>query len=216
MIIPTLVLNGKSNDHFDFVVLFKQLISNAVSPLNLNFIVSPFTVWSLLVLLAEGADGETYKQMETVLHLPADLTHVRSAYKAFQRSLNVNTSTVELAVDQAIYTDINRPIYTYYADILEKDYEADHLAVSFRDAANAVKAINDRVKQQTRGKIAEIVKETDLKDAQLLLTSAIYFKGQWKVSHSTAPPLFPNRLIVLSTFLVSFQCDIHDAATILR
>lgn len=206
-----------SNDRFDCIVLFKQLISNAVSPLNLNFIVSPFTVWSLLVLLAEGANGETYKQMETVLHLPSDLTHVRTAYKAFQRSLNVNTSTVELAVDQAIYTDINRPIYTYYADILEKDYEADHVAVSFRDAGNAVKTINDRVKQQTRGKIGEIVKETDLKDAQLLLTSAIYFKGQWKVCclSSTSPP-YQKISFILFTFSVSIQCDIHDATTILR
>lgn len=158
-----------------------QLISHAVSRLNLNFVVSPFTVWSLLVLLAEGAGGDTYKQMETVLNLPPELTYVRTAYKAFQRTLNVNTTTVELAVDQAIYTDIHRPIYSHYADILVKDYEADHMTVDFRDAGIAVKSINEHVAQETRGKITEIVKETDLKNTQLLLTSAIYFKGQWKV-----------------------------------
>lgn len=166
---------------FIFSFLFKQLISNAVTRLNVNFVVSPFTVWSLLVLLAEGSGGETYNQMAKVLHLPPELAHVRTAYKSFQQKLNVNLTTIELAVNQAIYTDTNRPIYSYYADILEKDYEADHMAVNFRDAANASKTINDHVKAQTRGKITEIVKETDLKDAQVLLTSAVYFKGQWKV-----------------------------------
>lgn len=158
-----------------------QLISKAVTRINVNFVVSPFTVWSLLVLLAEGSDGETYNQMAKVLNLPPELTHVRTAYKSFQRKLNVNLTTIELAVNQAIYTDTNRPIYSYYANILEEDYEADHMAVNFRNAAIATKTINDHVKAQTRGKITEIVRDTDLKDAQLLLTSAVYFKGQWKV-----------------------------------
>lgn len=156
-----------------------------MSHLNVNFIVSPFTVWSLLVLLAEGAGGKTYEQMETVLHLPSELTYVRTAYKAFQRTLNVNLSTIELAVNQAIYTDLNRPIYKPYADILEQDYEADHMPVDFRDVGSAIKTINDHVKQQTRGKIVDIIKEADLKDAQVLLTSAIYFKGQWTVCVSS-------------------------------
>lgn len=144
---------------------------------------SPFTVWSLLVLLAEGADGETRKQMKAVLHLPDELTHVRTAYKGFQRTLNVSTPTIELAVNQAIFTDTNRPIKTVYADILTTAYEADHTTVNFRDVANATKMINNHVQIKTRGKIAEIVTETDLKNAQLVLTSAIYFKGQWTVRH---------------------------------
>lgn len=164
--------------------VFMQIISNAVSGLNINFIVSPFTVWSVLVLLAEGAEGETYNQMENVLNLPPELTYVRTAYKAFQRTLNVNTSTIELAVNQAIYTDLNQPVSVQYADILRNDYEADHMVVNFRDTGKATKLINDHVKEQTRGKISEIIKESDLIEAQLLLTSAIYFKGQWKVSRT--------------------------------
>lgn len=133
------------------------------------------------MLLAEGAGGKTYEEMETVLNLPDELTYVRTAYKAFQRTLNVTTKTVELAVNQAIYTDINRPLYNDYAEILTKNYEADHQTVDFRNVGAAVKFVNDRVREQTRGKISEIVRDTDLKDTQLLLTSAIYFKGQWKV-----------------------------------
>lgn len=185
------------------------MISNAVSRLNLNFVVSPFTVWSLLILLAEGAGGETYNQMEKVLYLPPELTYVRTAYKAFQRTLNVNTSTIELAVNQAIYTDIHRPIYQHYADILEKDYEADHIAVNFRDASIAIKSINDHVLEQTRGKITEIVKESDLNNAKLLLTSAIYFKGQWKVCRMRFRLTFTLRQINTFNFSFHYPSSFH-------
>lgn len=134
-----------------------------------------------MVLLAEGSSGNTFEQLKKVLRLPSDLTYVRSAYKSFQHSLTVNTTTIELAVNQAFFSDINRPIDIAYEHILESDYEADHLAVNFHVPQLAVKTINDYVKQQTKGKVEEIVKDTDLQDAQLLLTSAIYFKGQWKV-----------------------------------
>lgn len=151
---------------------------------NINFIVSPFSVWSLLVLLAEGADGKTYDELRHVLRLPSDLTYVRMAYRNFQRLLVVNTPTIELAVNQAIYTDSNHPIQPNYANVLERDYGADHIRVNFRNSQSAVQQINEFVKQQTHGKILDLVREDDVRNAQMVLTSAIYFKGQWKVKYT--------------------------------
>lgn len=146
-----------------------------------NFVISPFSIWSLMVLLAEGAADQSFLQMERTLHLPSELTYLRTAYKAFQRVLVVNTSTVELAVNQAVFSDLNRPIDTNYATILRDDYEADHIPINFHEAKNAVKIINDHISERTRGKIQNVIKSDDLNDAQLLLTSTIFFKGQWKV-----------------------------------
>lgn len=154
---------------------------HAVRNYDANFVISPFSIWSLMLLVAEGAADQSYTQLEKVLRLPKDLNYLRNAYKNFQRLLLVNTTTVELAVNQALFSDINRPVDNGYARILEQEYEADHLPVNYRAPAEAVKSINDHINFRTQGKIQNIVKPDDLSDTQLLLTSAIFFKGQWKV-----------------------------------
>lgn len=167
---------------------------NAVQNYDANFVISPFTIWSLMLLVAEGSADQSYTQLEKALRLPKDLNYLRTAYKNFQRLLLVNTTTVELAVNQALFSDINRPVENNYARILENEYEADHLPVNYRAPNEAVKAINDHISGRTRGKIQNIVKPDDLTDAQLLLTSAIYFKGQWKfpfnISQTTEQPFY--------------------------
>lgn len=136
-----------------------------------------------MLLVSEGSAGQTYDQIQQVLHTPNDFVSLRSAYKNFQRVLLVNTTTVELAVNHALFTDINRPIEHSYASILQNDYEADHLPVNYQAPNNAVKVINDHISWRTQGKINNVVKPEDLMDAQLLLTSTIFFKGQWTVCY---------------------------------
>lgn len=143
--------------------------------------IAPFSVWSLMLLVSEGSVGRTYDQMKAILRLPNDVNSLRTAYKNFERLLLVNTSTIELAVNQALFSDVNRPIENSYASLLQTEYEADHLPVDFRNSRNAVKVINDHISWRTQGKIKDVVKPEDLIDAQLLLTSSIFFKGQWKV-----------------------------------
>lgn len=134
-----------------------------------------------MLLIAEGAAGPTFEQLQRVLHMPNDMVSLRLAYKNFQRLLLVNTSTIELAVNQALFTDINRPIEQSYQHILHDEYEADHIPLNFRSTISAVKTINDHISWRTQGKINDVIKAEDLTNTQLLLTSAIYFKGQWKV-----------------------------------
>lgn len=134
-----------------------------------------------MVLIAEGATDQSFDQLEKVLRLPNDLSNLRTAYKNFQRLLLVNTSTVELAVNQALFSDINRPLVNDYVNVLVSDYEADHLPVNFRIPSTAVKTVNDHISYRTQGRIQEVVKPEDLSEAQLLLTSSIFFKGLWKV-----------------------------------
>lgn len=165
-----------------FSLEFLKLLSQAVTAFNYDFIVSPFSIWSLLLLQAEGARENTFEQLKKVLRLPDDLTYMRMAYQEVQESLRVNTSTVEVAVTTALFSDQNRPIDTDFAYKLDNNYHAEHLPVNFHNQAEAYTLINNYVKEQTRGKISRIVNMDDLKEAQMLLISAIFFKGQWKVS----------------------------------
>lgn len=164
-----------------FALEFFNKLSAATAGANYNFIVSPFSIWSLLILTAEGAEGNTYTQLQQVLRLPQDLSYLRMAYKHIQKSLNVNTSNVEVAINQALFSDINRPVDHEYSYKLENNYGAEHLPVNFHNAVDAMNQINDYVNKQTHGMIRKIVNKDDLSEAQMLMISALFFRGQWKV-----------------------------------
>lgn len=146
-----------------------------------DFIIAPFSIWSLLVILAEGSAGNTYKQLEDVLKLPKDLSQIRSAYKYMEQALMINNSAVQLSFNQALFTDINRPIDIDFQYKLEQTYEADYFPVNFIDTSGAQQKINEYVKQKTGGKISDIVDASQLTAAQIILVSAIYFQGRWQV-----------------------------------
>lgn len=157
--------------------LFQRLAQ--LVPDNYDFIISPFSIWSLLILTAEGAEGNTYRELTQVLGLPSDLTYIREGYRHIQGSLRVNSSTIELALNQVLFTDKNRPVDVEFEDKLSRVYAADQVAVDFHDTNDAYYVINEYVEARTNGKLGKVVQLEDLKDAQMLLISAIYFKGQW-------------------------------------
>lgn len=93
----------------------------------------------------------------------------------------MNTSTIELAVEQVIFTDVNRPVENDYEENLRRVYEADIVPVDFKKTAEAYYEINNYVNNKTHGKINKIIEPEDLRDLQMILASAIFFKGEWKV-----------------------------------
>lgn len=134
-----------------------------------------------MVLVAEGATDQSYHQLRKVLRLPNDLVSLRTPYRSYQRVLLSSSSSVELAINLALFSDTNRLLKHDYLHILQSDYEADHLSVNFFAPNDATIVINEHISNRTHGKIQNVVKPDDLSDSQLLLTSSIFFRGQWKV-----------------------------------
>lgn len=164
-----------------FSLEFFKLLSRAVTGLNYDFIVSPFSIWSLLVLQAEGADGNTRTQLQQVLRLPDDLTYLRTSYKHLNKSLNIQAPNVEVTSSQMLFSDKNRPIESEYAFKLDHFYAADHMPINFYNAVEAYNVINQYVSARTKGQIPKIVNMDDLREAQMLSISTLFFRGQWKV-----------------------------------
>uniref|UniRef100_A0A1B0CTS9 Serpin domain-containing protein n=1 Tax=Lutzomyia longipalpis TaxID=7200 RepID=A0A1B0CTS9_LUTLO len=159
--------------------LFKTLIQ-ANTAQNYNCIMSPFSVWSLIVLLVEGAGGKTLKEIESVLGLPNNIAYVRHGYAQIRNALNVNTSTLEISTVHAMFSDINRPVYPDFEKTIEQFYLTDVIPVNYLNTQNTVQTINGYVTRATQGRIGQILRRGDLMDANMILISAIYFRGQWK------------------------------------
>lgn len=137
----------------------------------------------MLLLLAEGSSGDTYEQLATVLRLPPDLTKIRRVYKYLQSAFEQNNTAIALTTNQVLFCDINRPVDIDFQDKLEHTYEADYFPINFIDRFDAVNKINSYVREKVKGKIDRIVEPSDLNNTNMVLVSAIFFQGQWKVSH---------------------------------
>lgn len=134
-----------------------------------------------MVLLAEGATDQTLNQLKTVLHLPDDLTQLRTAYYDIQQRLRTNTRAIEFTSNAAIFSNINYRIDNKYVDTLSHAYDVEHVPVNFQNTSIAATQINDYIRIRTQGLIENVVQPDDLTDIQLLMSSSIFFRGQWKV-----------------------------------
>ncbi|XP_017122401.1 serine protease inhibitor 77Ba-like [Drosophila elegans] len=149
-----------------------------------NFMISPFSVWSLLVLLYEGSEGETLNQLRQTLRISVDDESLRSFYNSRNQLLNTATSGIEVGSLLAIYTDKSYSIKRGYRDTIQ-NYKVQPQEVDFY-AGDTVRRINDAISSSTRGLIKDSVKQRDLRGAKMFLLSSLYFKGQWTFAFNAA------------------------------
>ena len=141
---------------------FKQLNKNFI---NNNLIISPLSAYQILGLSANGANGETLKQMilalgnENLDELNQINTKILNVAKKF--------STVEIG--NAIMTKFEpKPNFLSIA----KKYDAP--VESLKNVAQ----INSWCSRKTHGKINKILDSIDPL-TRIILLNAIYFKGEW-------------------------------------
>ncbi|XP_070491968.1 serine protease inhibitor 77Ba-like [Chironomus tepperi] len=150
-----------------------------------NFMISPQSIHNLLVLIAEGASGNTYDEINTTLGL-ISRQRTRDFHQYSNLALNRSGADVTLRQFSALIGDVNRPIGREYEDIVEKIYDADYIPVNFKNIDGTLKEVNDLVSKNTNGQIREAVTREDLLKAQLILLSGINFQGNWKSVFNTS------------------------------
>ncbi|MBQ2062548.1 MAG: serpin family protein [Oscillospiraceae bacterium] len=139
-----------------------------------NTLVSPLSVLCALAMTANGAKEETRSQMEAVLGMKTET--LNGYLYTYLQSLRENDA-LHLA-NSIWFTDDDR--FTVNGDFLQTNadyYGADLYKTPF-DAA-ACKAINDWVKEETRGMIPEILDQIP-PDAVMYLVNALAFEAKWE------------------------------------
>jgi len=148
---------------------------------NKNVFLSPYSIHTCLSMVYEGARGKTEEEMREVLNLPEESDMRRPAFAKLQKELNENR-TVKLKTANALWPQKNYPFYEEYLEIVKKYYLAMIEALDYaNNPSYAADRINEWAAEYTENKIKEVVSESDLIDALLVLTNAIYFKGDWLI-----------------------------------
>jgi serpin B len=144
-----------------------------------NVFISPSSVAIALAMAYNGALGETRQAMAETLALgEMTLEEVNQANADLLASLKQAEPAVELAIANSLWARQGIPFVPEFLAANDEVYHAKVTELDFDDPG-AVRTINAWVKDQTRGKIAEIIRAPISDLTILFLINATYFKGRW-------------------------------------
>lgn len=146
-----------------------------------NTFLSPYSIHTCLSMVYEGARGKTEEEMREALNLSKESDIRRPAFAKFQKDLNENR-TVKLKTANALWPQENYPFYEEYLETARKYYLARIEALDYtHNASGAVERINAWAAEHTENKIKKVLEYLDPL-TRLVLTNAIYFKGDWLIA----------------------------------
>ena len=146
-----------------------------------NIFFSPFSISSALAMTYEGAKGQTAEEMRSVFYFPADDNLRRTEYAAIFDELNKGDKKYKLSTANAIWAQKDYQFLAEYFNRVEKYYGGKANNLDFaKDPEGSRITINNWVEDQTNDKIKDLIPQRVI-DAltRLVLTNAIYFKGEW-------------------------------------
>ncbi|CAH2058029.1 unnamed protein product, partial [Iphiclides podalirius] len=150
-----------------------------------NLVISPFTVWTVLAVIAEGASENTLKQISHAIRVAPRLrAQTRQEFRNIAQWLQVNTTTVNLEKFNAIFVDERKLPLPDFVSIANQ-YETKMIKLNFTGSYTS-ELINTAINNVTHGKIPHLTDSSDFAEAQMVLTSALYFKGQWTMPFNTS------------------------------
>jgi serine protease inhibitor len=148
-----------------------------------NLFYSPFSISTALAMTSMGAKGKTLQEMLTVLHLPeGDTTHAGlGSLLAGLAASDMKKDGYEVTTANALWGQKGHLWRKEFLDSTKKHYGAGLSEVDFISATEeARKTINAWVEKQTKDKIRDLLPQGVLTNlTRLVLTNAIYFKGNW-------------------------------------
>ena len=148
-----------------------------------NLFFSPYSISTALAMTYAGARGETEKQMAETLHFSLGQERLHAALGALEDRLNAGGKrrTYQLAVANALWGQKGYGFREEFLTLVKDSYGAGLRQVDFAGETEKTRStINKWVQKQTKDKIKDLIRPGVL-DAltRLVLTNAIYFKGDW-------------------------------------
>jgi serpin B len=148
-----------------------------------NLFFSPTSISTALAMALSGASGETAAQMAKALHfevrkdqLDAAMRDMLATWKAKEKKQGY-----QLSVANRLWAQTGQPFLPAYLAVTRTDYGAELARLDFaQHAEESRQTINHWVEDQTAGKIKDLIlSAAQISGARLVLTNAVYFKGDW-------------------------------------
>jgi serpin B len=151
---------------------------------NGNLVFSPYSISSALAMTYAGARGDTEKQIAETLHFTLTKKCLHPAFGALQKHLiqDEKSHGYELLLANALWGQKGETILKEFLDLNKQFYDAGFTLLDFvNETEKSRQIINRWVEEKTKEKIRELIPLGGVNGLTVLvLTNAIYFKGEWK------------------------------------
>ena len=153
-----------------------------------NMFFSPYSIFTALGMVYEGARNGTADEIRSVFHFPSDNQTRLDLFKGLIGHINGGGTGCNLSTANALWVDKAFEVLKSYRDALTDYYKAEAATVDFVNALEESRLrINHWVEDQTNGKIKDLFPRGSLDAGTcLVLTNAIYFKGDWQKQFNTS------------------------------
>lgn len=164
-----------ANNNFAFDLL-KEFENNEDG----NIFFSPYSLESALMMTYEGAKGETATQMKKTLRF-TDEEARKGSFAKIHNIINKEDKEYELNTANALWVNKDFSLLDEFTSTVSKYYGGGVTEVDYSNPAQAAEIINSWIEEKTNNKIKDLVPENAINSmTKLILTNAIYFKGQWQ------------------------------------
>ena len=146
-----------------------------------NLFCSPQSIATALAMTSLGARGETATEMARTLHLSMPPAELPAAYAAFLAGLRAKDQPWELSVANRLWGERGATFLAPFLEAVRTGFDAELGRVDFATQPDAAREeINGWVERETRDKIRDLLAPGTVTPlTRLVLTNAIYFRGDW-------------------------------------
>jgi len=169
--------------------LFTNVMDNSE---NENVLISPLSVYTALSMLENGADGDTFKELNNSLNGYFNLSDALAEFmrleplpkeqlNSFARYYNDTTDKDVLSIANAFWVadrDELKPSDSFM-NVLHDDYKSEFFRSPMND--DTIKTINNWVSENTNGKIKDLLNENSPvnADTAAIILNAVSFEDKW-------------------------------------
>ena len=146
-----------------------------------NVFFSPYSISSALAMTYEGAKGETAQEIRSVFYFPEADDLRRTEYATIFNEINKKDKKYKLHIANALWAQKDYPFLDEYFKIVDEYYKGKVTNLDFKKNSESARVtINNWVEDQTSDKIKNLIPSGVIDTlTRLVLTNAIYFKGEW-------------------------------------
>lgn len=161
----------------DFAVrLFQQSVESDMEKENGNVLISPISIFTVLAMTANGAEGQTLTQMEEVLGMSREA--INAYMKSYLESLELDeTNKLHMGNSIWIRKYDGLKVKEDFIQTNQENYGAGVYEAAFDDTT--CEEINQWVEEETGGMIPEIISEIP-SDTVMYLINALAFEAEWE------------------------------------
>ena len=163
-----------------FAIAMYQQINGQPDQADKNVFFSPYSLSTAMAMLYAAAEGETKAQIQKTFHYPAPaILNPNSA--ALYNQFNKPNPDYKLATVNDLWMQQGLTLNKSYADTVQHYYSGQVTALDFEGSPDpARQTINKKIADKTKQLIPELLPKGSIKsDTAVVLTNAIYFKGDW-------------------------------------